>query len=107
MIETFSRRRWRQGSAAHFAESFLEADQVFSGTRIAWRYGTARAGIAPFKRHFSNFEAHWIVFVFAEELVFPERGHPVDFQRGAEPFPRFLQRNFREQIANRLQRSCR
>src|SRR5258707_926201 len=104
MVEAGGGRRWRQGIAAHFAKLFLEADQIFSRTGIARRDGTARAGIAALEGDFANLKSNWIIFVFAEKLIFPERGHAIDFQRGAESFTSFVQRDAGKKFGDCLQR---
>src|SRR5207302_1261196 len=78
VIEALCGRSRRQGSAAHVGELFLEADQVCAGAWVARWHRASSARIAAFKRHVSNFEAYRIIFSFAEESIFPERGHAID-----------------------------
>src|SRR5205085_3976946 len=91
VIEALCGRSRRQGSAAHVGKLFLEADQVCAGAWVARWHRASSARIAAFKRHVSNFEAYRIIFSFAEESIFPERGHAIDFKCGAKTFARFLQ----------------
>ena len=66
MIEACRRRRRRQGSATHFAEHFLEADQVFAGAGVAWWDGTTCARIAALEGDFANPKSNRIIFIFPE-----------------------------------------
>ena len=66
------------------SEMLLEAVQVDAGEGIAWRDGAAGAGVAALEGNFADGEADDAAFVFAEELVFPERGDTIDFESGAE-----------------------
>src|SRR5262249_4944851 len=93
--------------SAHFAELFLEADQVFTGARIARWHRAARARITPFESDFADLEAHHIVFIRAKKLVFPKRGHAVNLERGAEAFTGFIQLDTRKKVADGLQGSSR
>jgi len=71
----------------------LEAFEDFAGLGIARRDGATGAGIAALEIYFTNFEADYAAFVFAEELVFPEGGDAVDFERGAETLAGFVERD--------------
>ena len=92
---------------------FLEAVEVFPGERIARRDGATRAGIAALEIYFADFEADYAALVFAEELVFPESRHAVDFECGAEALADFVEtdagKSFGscgEPLGNGLQGSC-
>jgi len=67
-----------------WVKRFLEAFEDFAGLGIAGRDGTTGAWIAALEIYFADFEADYAAFVFAEELIFPEGGDAVDFERGAE-----------------------
>lgn len=74
----------------------MEAFEDFAGLRIAGRDGATGAGIAALEIYFADFEADYAAFVFAEELIFPEGGDAVDFERGAEAFTGFIDRDSRK-----------
>src|ERR1700719_4651012 len=120
------RPRW-QRFAAQVGETFLEADQVRTGVRVAWRYGAAGAGVAALKIYCADAEAHDAALVFAIELIFPERRQisvracrsdnffgcdcgrltldrmAIDFQRGAKALPHGVDAQAREPLAHDLQ----
>ena len=77
-------------------EAFLEAFEDFAGLGIARWDGATGAGIAALEVHFADFEADYAAFVFAEELIFPEGGDAVDFERGAEALAGFVERDSRK-----------
>jgi len=54
---------------------------------------------------FADLEADDAVFVFTEELVFPEGGHAIDFEGGAEAQADFVECEAGEPFANGLERS--
>src|SRR5437879_5887324 len=89
--------------AAVIAEDFLETGDNFSSARLARWNRTARAGIAALQVHFADAEAHRTAFFCAEEVVLPERGHAIDFERSAEALAGFVEVHTREQLANRPQ----
>ncbi len=89
--------------AAVVAEYFLETGNDFSGAWIARGNWAARAGIAALEIHFSDAEAHGAAFFRAKQLILPERRDTVDFERGTEAPPRFVDRHARKEIANGLQ----
>src|SRR5208282_5910751 len=62
-----------------------------------WESGFAQLGEALL-------EAHHAAFVFAKELIFPERGHAIDFEGSAEAQADFVQSEPREPFANGLER---
>src|SRR5882724_3074957 len=107
VVEASGGRCRRQGITAHFAELLLEADEIFASVRIARRYRASRARIAALECDVTYFEAYRIIFLFAEKLVFPERGHAVDFESSAKAFARVVQFESWEKIADRLQRCGR
>ncbi len=84
MVEASFGSPRRDVRAAIIAEDFLKAGNDFAGARIARRNGAAGTGIAAFKIHFADAEADGTAFFLAKELVFPESGDAVDFERGAE-----------------------
>jgi len=83
----------RQGGFAELGETFLKAIEDFAGSGIAWRHGTTGAGVAALEIYFTDFEADYAAFVFAEELIFPEGGDSIDFERGAEALASFVDRD--------------
>src|SRR5882672_3602279 len=97
----------RQGTAAHVAEFSGEAEDFFAGARIAWGNRAARAGMAALECDCADFEAHCVIFVWAEELVLPKCGDAVDFECRAKTFARFVQRNTREPVADSFEGSGR
>ena len=78
MVEAGAGGPGRQGGFAELGEALLEALEDFAGLGITGRDGTAGAGIAALEIYFADFEADYAAFVFAEELIFPERR---DFRR--------------------------
>ena len=86
-------------------EALLEAVECDAGEGIARGNGAAGAGIAALEMNFADLEAHDATLVFAEELVFPEGGHAIDFERGAEAEADFVEGEPREPFANGLERS--
>src|SRR3989454_3549549 len=103
MIEAGFGTPRRNMRAAVIAEDFLEAGNDLSSARIARGNRAARARIAAFEIHFADAEAHRAAFFFAEELILPERGDAVDFERGAEALADFVEVHAAKQIANSLQ----
>src|SRR5260370_38455981 len=65
--------------------------------------GAARSWIASLEIHLSDAEAHGAPFFLAEELIFPERRHAVNFERRAEALARFVDVHPAKEIANSLQ----
>ena len=90
VVEAVAGRPRRQGGLAELGEKFLEAFEDFTGAGITRGYRAAGAGMAAFKIHFANFEADDAAFFLAEELIFPEGGDAVDFERGTEAFADFI-----------------
>src|SRR5271163_3961782 len=103
VVESGFRRPGGEVRTAKIAERFLEAREDLASLRMAWGNGTARARIAALEFDVTDPEAHRAAFFLAEELVFPERGHAVDFERRAEAQAHFLERHARKQIAGGLQ----
>src|SRR5258708_4356154 len=94
------------------AEDFLEGGDDVASTRIARRNRTPRAGMAALEVEFADAEADCVLgdrqavntaFFFAEELIFPERGHTVYLECGAEALASFFEVHAAKQIANGLQ----
>ena len=89
-------------------EAFLEAFEDFAGLGIAGWDGAAGAWIAALEVYFTDFEADYAAFVFAEELVFPEGGQlfaecdpcrvAVDFECGAKALAGFIYRDAGESL---------
>jgi len=73
-----------EGGFAKLREALLEAVEDFAGMGIARGDGAAGARIAAFKTDFADGEANGAALVGAEEMIFPEGGNAVDFERGAE-----------------------
>ena len=90
---------------AELREALLEAIEHDARERIARGNGAPRAGIATLKMNFADLEAHGATLVFAEKPVFPERGHAIDFERGAEAQADFVQGEPGKPFAYGLQRS--
>jgi hypothetical protein len=88
----------RKGGFAELGEAFLEAFEDFAGLGIARRNGAAGAGIAALEIYFADFEADYAALVFAEELIFPEGGDAVDFERGAEALADFVESDPRKTL---------
>jgi hypothetical protein len=86
---------------AELGEAFLEAFEDFAGLGIAGRDGATCAGIAALEIYFANFEADYAALVFAEELIFPERGDPIYFQSGAKALAGFIERDAGEPLRAR------
>ncbi len=111
MVEAGAGGPGRECGFAELGEVLLEAFEDFAGLGIAGRDGATGAGIAALEIYFADFEADYAAFVFAEELVFPEGGDAVDFQRGAEALAGFVRRypgktlrTRRKPISNRFER---
>src|SRR5260370_39224087 len=94
------------------AEDFLEAGDDFTSARIARGNGAARAGIAALEIHFADAEADCVLgdrqavntaFFFAEGLTFPERGHTVYLECGAEALASFFEGRAAQPSASGLQ----
>ena len=90
VIEAVAGRPRGQGGLAKLGEMFLEAFEDFASAGIAWGDGAAGAGMAAFKIYFADFEADDAAFFLAEELIFPEGGDAVDFERGPKAFADFI-----------------
>src|SRR5258707_3672662 len=122
MVEAGGWGPGRQSLAAQVAETFLEAGAFGGGLRVATRNGAAGAGVAALEVHFADAEAHHAAFVFAVELIFPERGQvsvgtrsfrgdfrpgnlsAIDFERGAKAPARAVDRQAGEPVADGSQR---
>src|SRR5260370_33056178 len=103
MVEPrFGRRGWKRG-AAKFGEAPGKVQENFSGMRIAGGNRASRTGVATLEGHVADAEADHAALVFGEEAVFPESrqlfmrapglvGVSFDFERGAGPQARFLER---------------
>lgn len=87
------------------SEAFLEAFDGDAGEGIARGNGAARTGIAALEMNFADLESHDAALVFTKELVFPEGGHAIDFERGAEAETDFVQGEPGEPFADGLERS--
>jgi hypothetical protein len=88
----------RQGGFAELGEAFLEAFEDFAGLGIAGRDGATGAGIAALETYFTDFEADYAAFVFAEELIFPKGGDAVDFERDAKALAGFVESDSRKTL---------
>src|ERR1700687_501468 len=110
-------RPGRQTLAAEVAETFLEAEDVGPGSRVAGGNGAAGARIAALEVDFSDAEAHYAALVFAVELIFPERRQVTvhtcslrgnvnasDFERGAKALAHSIDAQAGKPVAHRLQR---
>src|SRR5258707_12788582 len=116
MVEAGSGRPGRQSFAAQVAEALLEGGDFGAGLRVATRNGAAGAGIAALEVDFADAEAHHAAFVFAVELIFPERGQvsvrarrvrsvgAIDFERGAKALARAVEPQAGEPIGYSSQR---
>ena len=83
MVEAVAGGPWGQRGLTLVGESFWKPSRLCRcGDRAG--DGAAGAGIATFKMDFADGEADDAAFVFAEELVFPEGGDAVEFERRAE-----------------------
>jgi len=102
MVEAGARGPWGERSFAELGEAFLKAVERDAGEGIARRNGAARAGIAALEMDFADLEAHGAALVFTEELVFPEGGHAIYFERGAKAEANFVQGEAGEPFANGL-----
>ena len=91
MVETGTGGPGRESGFAELGEAFLEAFEDVAGERIARRDGASGAGIAALEIYFTNFETDDATFVFSEELIFPESGDAVDFERRAEALAGFVE----------------
>jgi len=107
MIEAGARGPRGKRGFAELSEALLEAVERDAGEGIARGNGAAGTGIAALEMDFADLEAHGAALVFAEELIFPEGGHAIDFERGAEAQADFVQGELRKPFANGLQRSRR
>ncbi len=105
MVEAIAGGPRGQGGLALLGEAFLEAFDGDAGEGIARGDGAAGAGIAALEMDFADLEADEAAFVFAEELVFPEGGHAIDFEGGAEAKADFVECEAGEPFANGLKRS--
>jgi len=88
----------REGGFAELGEVFLEAFEDFAGLGIARWDGATGAGIAALETYFTDFEADYAAFVFAEELIFPKGGDAVDFESGAEALAGFVESDSRKTL---------
>jgi len=84
VVEAGARRPGWQGGFALLREMLLERGDELASARIARGNGTAGTRIAAFEMNFADGETDDAAFVFAEELIFPERGDAIDFERGTE-----------------------
>jgi len=103
VVEVLGARPRREMLAAQVTEALLKTEQVFSGVRIARRHAAARARVAALEVHLADAEAHRVGVLRTEELVFPERGHALYFQRGAKAAPCFAQAQAREPLTDGLE----
>src|SRR5882762_2154965 len=117
MVEAGGGGPGRQSFAAQVAETFLEAGDFGAGLRVATRNGAAGARVAALEVHFADAEAHHAAFVFAVELIFPERGQvsvgtrsllgnfgATDFERGTKTLARAVEGQAGEPVADGSQR---
>jgi len=107
MVEAGERRPRGERGFAQLGEALLEAAECDASEGIARRDGAAGAGIAALELGFADLEAYDAALIFAEELVFPEGGDAIDFERGAEAEADFLECEAGEPFAYGLQRSRR
>jgi len=84
MLEAVGVGPGRKMRAALLCETFLKADGVGAGVRVARRNGAADAGIAALTGGLADLETNYATKFSTEELVFPERWHAVEFQSRAE-----------------------
>ena len=105
MVEAAAGRPRGERGFAELGEALLEAVESNTREGIARRNGAAGTGIAALELDFADLEADDTALVFAEELVFPEGGHAIDFERGAEAEADFIQGEPREPFADGLERS--
>ena len=105
MVEAGARRPRGKRGFAELGEALLEAIECDASKGIARGNGAAGAGVTALEMNFADLEAHGTGLVFAEELVFPEGWHAIDFERGAEAEADFVQREPGEPFANSLERS--
>jgi len=96
MLETAGVRPGWEMRTALLGETFLKADGVGAGVRIARGDGAADAWVAAFKGDFADTETHYAAKFSAEELVFPEWRDAVEFESRAE-----TQTGFREGYAGK------
>ena len=104
MIEGFAGRPDGEGGLAELREKFLEAVVGESGEGIARGDGAAGAGIATFKMNGADLEPNYVARIFGKELIFPEGGDTIDFERSAETQAGFLEGDAGEPFADGLQR---
>src|SRR5258708_8197681 len=122
MVEAGGWGPGRQSFAAEAAEALLEGGDFGAGLRVACGEGAAGAGVAAVEVDFADAEAHHAAFVFAVELIFPERGQmsvrarsfrgdfrpgnlsAIDFERGAKAPARAVERQAGEPVADGSQR---
>src|SRR5258708_6552539 len=103
--------------AAQVAETFLEAGEVGAGLRVARWDGTAGARVAALEIDLADAEAHHAALVFSVELILPKRWQvsvrvrgfrgtfgAIDFECGAKPLARAVERHARKPVAHCLQR---
>ena len=90
--------------AALLSEMFLKTDGVGAGVRIARRNRAADAWIAAFKGDFADMETDYAAKFSAEELVFPEWWHAVEFQSGSETQTGFSDSHAGKPFADGLER---
>ena len=107
MVEPLTRRPRRQRRLTKLREALLEAIEHHAAKRIPRRHRATRTGIATLERNIPNLKAHHAAFIFAEQTVFPERRHSIDFQRRAKALPYIVDRKPRKPFAHTLQRSGR
>jgi hypothetical protein len=98
VVEAGARGPGRESGFAELGEAFLEAFEDFAGLGIAGRDGATGAGIAALETYFTDFEADYAAFVFAEELIFPKGGDAVDFERGAKALAGFVESDSRKTL---------
>jgi hypothetical protein len=106
VVEARARGPTGKRGLALVGEMFLETVEVDAGKGIARRDGTTGAGIAAFEMNFTDREANDAAFVFAEELVFPEGGNAIDFERGAKAAADIFEREAGKPIGDGLERGA-
>ena len=104
MIEARGGGPGRKLRVAQLAESFLKADGVGTGVRIARGNGAADTGVTAFEGDFADAEADDAANFGTEELVFPEGGDAIEFESAAEAQAGFGERHAREPGANGVER---
>lgn len=96
----------RKMRAALLNETLLKTDGVGAGVRIARGDRATDAWIAAFKGDFADLETDYAAKFSAEELVFPEWWHAVEFQSCSETQTGFVDRQAGEPFADGLERGC-